>query len=265
MATLTKTPTTPMSLPMAYVDPGRPLATVYAHLNDWAHLNAALETLEGRGAHPRLVYAYEMPQSRQLLAMLVLQSEAGASELSHTLSSISGLTVVSVQPPDRGLAMAEQQAPNLVGTAAVIFGRPIIGSLTDGIIKALGEEGEKLLHQRGREAGTMAASALPPLLQQLGVSVNVDLLTKRLVDLQVMGWATVDGATVNEDLHGTITLVDTFESEGWKGKATSPKCLFISGFIAGVFSFAFQRQFDCTETQCQATGAAKCQFTLQPS
>lgn len=135
---------------------------------------------------------------------------------------------------------------------------------TARIVKALGDDGDRLLHQQGRDAGTLAASAPPPLLKELGVAITVDLLPRRITDFQVTGWAAVRGATVNEDLRGELTLADTFESEAGKGQAGSPRCRFLAGFIAGVFSFPFQRLFACQAIQCQATGAATCQFALQP-
>jgi predicted hydrocarbon binding protein len=161
--------------------------------------------------------------------------------------------------------MAEQQTPGLVGTPAEIFGRPIISSLAQGITRTRGAGGERLLHQLGRDAGTLAASALPPLLEKLDLSINVDLLTQRIRDLQVVKWATVRRATVSDELRGEVTLVDTFEADAWKGQGGSPKCHFLSGFMAEAFSFAWQRPFDCRETECRAAGTAVCHFALQPS
>jgi hypothetical protein len=41
-----------------------------------------------------------------------------------------------------------------------------------------------------------------------------------------MGWATVQHATLSDDLRGEVMLADSFESEGWMGQGGSPKCHF---------------------------------------
>lgn len=63
MATVTEAETIAMSLPVAYVAPGEPLATAYARLDGWAQLHELLQTLDRRGTKPRLAYVYQMPET----------------------------------------------------------------------------------------------------------------------------------------------------------------------------------------------------------
>ncbi len=257
-----------VALPVMYVEPGKLIAYAYVYLDGWAQLGDALRAIEPRGVYPRLSYVYQAPESGRLLGLLALDVTALGSDEAATyqaLGAIPGLRVVAVQRPEGGVAAAELQTPTLVGTPAVLFGRPIISSLTQGIVKAQGGAGERLLHELGRDAGTLAASALPPLLRTLGLTLSADLLMRRLRDLQVMGWAVLRDARLSDEHHGEVTLADTFESAAWEGKASSPKCHFLSGFIGGVFSFAWQHPFECREVECQATGAPACRFAFQPA
>lgn len=268
-ATATKSTTTAMELPVAYVAPGQPLAEALVNLDGWEELGDTIQALAASKAQPRVSYAYQLPESNLLLAKLVLDmSAAGADEaaLAGMLSAIPGLRVVSIQTPtETGLVMSERQRPELVGTPAVIFGRPVIGSLTHGTIENQGEAGERLLAQLGQDAGRLAASALPPLIEQLGMTASGDLLARRMRDLQVMGWAMFERASVEDTSQGEVILTDTFEAVPWKGEASSPMCHFLRGFITGVFSFVWAHPVACHELECQATGAASCRFAFQRS
>jgi predicted hydrocarbon binding protein len=258
--------TTPMDLPVAYVQPGQSLAQAFVELDRWEGLGATLQALAGAGAQPRVVYAYQPPGAENLVTQLVLDVAGSAGDeasLTSVLERAGAARVVSAQPPtEAGLVMAERQHPQLVGAPAVMFGRPIIGSLTRGLVERDGEAGANLLSELGRNAGQLAASALPPLLEQLGIELSNDLLARRMSDLQVMGWATVERASIDEQSRGEVTLRDTFESAAWKGKADSPTCHFLGGFIAGVFSFAWERPVDCREVECQGAGAGACRFAF---
>lgn len=255
-----------MELPVAYVAPGQALAEVLVDLDGWDQLGDTIRALTAGRAQTQLAYAYQLPESNQLLAKLVVNVTAARVDeeaISGMLSAVRGLQAISVQAPaEAGLVMSERQRPEMAGTPAVIFGRTIIGSLTHGILRALGEAGEGLLSQLGQDAGVLAASALPPLIQQLGMTISDDLLTRRMRDLQVMGWAAFESASIEDSARGEVSLADTFEAVSWNGEASSPVCHFIRGFIAGVFSFVWGGNVTCRELECQAAGAAACRFAF---
>lgn len=267
-STVTASSRTEIALPVSYVEPGALLTELYVRLDGWAPLDSIRQMVEQQGARLSLAYLYQIPQSESLLGMLIMNVAAAdnaGEALTGDLATIPGLQILSIQEREAGLAMAEQQTPSLPGTPAVIFGRAIIGSVTEGIVKAQGSQGEHLLYQLGHHAGELAASGLPPLLQELGLSITADLLARRLTDFQVMGWAVLQSGTVGDQHQGEVTLVDTFESAPWKGGALSPTCHFLRGFIAGVFSTAWDQPIDCQETACQAAGAPACEFVFQPA
>ena len=189
-AQTTRSTATAMELPVVYVEPGQLLAEVFVYMEGWRALGDMMQAVVGIKAQPRLAYAYRMPESNRLLAKIVLNmtaTRADEAALLGTLSAVPGLEVISVQAPtEAGLVMSERQRPELAGTPAVIFGRPVIGSLAHGIIETQGETGERLLSELGHDAGQLAASALPPLIEQLGMTISGDLLTRRMRDLQVM-------------------------------------------------------------------------------
>lgn len=266
MTTATRRTTTAMELPVVHVAPGQPLAEVFVHLDGWPQLGEAMRALAAERVQPRVAYAYQLPDSDRLMAKLVLDVggvRADEAALSGMLSAVPGLQLVSIQPPsEAGLVMSERQRPALVGTPAAIFGRPVVGSLTRGILRTQDGDGGHLLAESGRDAGRLAASALPPLIEQLGMTVTDDLLCRRMRDLQVMGWATFERASVEDSSRGEVVLLDTFEAAAWDGQASAPTCHFLRGFVEGVFSFVWARPVTCRELECQATGATACHFTF---
>ncbi|MGI8491507.1 MAG: V4R domain-containing protein [Acidimicrobiales bacterium] len=261
--------TTAMELPVLYVSPGQRLAEVFAEVDSWDQLCDVLQALAPHQVQTRVAYAYQPSGTDRLTAKLVLDVSAlraGDESLRIALSKVPGLHLSSIQAPSEpGLLMSERQRPQLAGTPAVIFGQPVIACLARAIVEDQGDAGKRLLCRAGLDAGRLAASALPPLIEQLGMTVSDDLLTRRMRDLQVMGWATLERASIEDSSRGEVTLLDTFEAAAWHGDAPSPSCHFLAGFIAGVFSFVWERQVGCDETECQATGAPACRFAFQPS
>jgi predicted hydrocarbon binding protein len=95
--------------------------------------------------------------------------------------------------------------------------------------------------------------------------LTLHLLRRRVVDLQVFGWAEVRKVDVAESLEGVLDLSQTFEAAPWKGTANRPTCDFIRGFTTGVFAFAYNRDFVSEETACQGKGDALCRISFRPA
>jgi hypothetical protein len=53
-----------------------------------------------------------------------------------------------------------------------------------------------------------------------------------------MGRVIFERAWIEDASRGEVALIATFEAAAWNGEAASPSCHLLSGFIAGVFSFA---------------------------
>jgi hypothetical protein len=83
-------------------------------------------------------------------------------------------------------------------------------------------DGPRAVHEADLQVGKLAASAVPPLLDRLGVPLTLDLLRRRITDVQVFGRTQVRTVTVAESLNGVLELDKTFESTPWQGSAERP-------------------------------------------
>ncbi len=260
----------PFDLPLMYVDPHRTLATVTAYLDDLSVLDRLRDDTRGSGASLKLLYLYQQPPGgRFLAAWTVDTTDAGSSatttvnpaEILQRLSAIPGLDIVNAAPPASGLAAFEHFQVQVVGVPMTVMAKEVIGGAFRSFAQAAGHE-EVL--RTGEQMGRLAASAVPPLLERLGLPLTKDLLQQRMMDFQVFGWASVRNVSLNDALQGEIELTGTFESTPWQGQASEPTCDFIQGFTAGVFAAAFGRRFASAEPECQGKGDPVCRIVLQP-
>jgi hypothetical protein len=91
----------------------------------------------------------------------------------------------------------------------VVMAKEVMGGAFKSLSQAVGHE---VVYSAGIEMGKVAASAVPVLLEHLGIELTVDLLRARLMDFQVFGWAEVRGVVLDDSLHGVVDLFGTFES-----------------------------------------------------
>ncbi len=260
----------PFDLPLMYVVPHRTLVTVTAYLDDLSVLDRLRDDTRGSGTSLKLLYLYQQsPGGRFLAAWTVDTTDAGSAATSVTnpaeilqrLSAIPGLDIVNAAPPTSGLAAFEHVQVQVVGVPMVVMAKEVIGGAFRSFAQVAGHE-EVL--RTGERMGRLAASAVPPLLERLGLPLTKDLLQQRIMDFQVFGWATVRNVSLNDALQGEIELSSTFESTPWDGQASASTCVFIRGFTAGVFATAFDRRFESAEPECQGKGDPVCRITLQP-
>ncbi len=260
----------PFDLPLMYVDPHRMLATVTAYLDDLSVLDRLRDETRGSGTSLKLLYLYQQPPGGRFLAAWTVDTTgarssatttANPAEILQRLSAIPGLDIVDAAPPTSGIAAFEHFQVQVVGVPMVIMGKEVIGGAFRSFAQAAGQE-EVL--RTGERMGRLAASAVPPLLERLGLPLTKDLLKQRIMDFQVFGWAAVRNVSLNDALQGEIELSGTFESAPWQGQGNASTCDFIRGFTAGVFATAFGRRFESAEPECQGKGDPVCRITLQP-
>lgn len=260
----------PVDLPLMYVDPHRMLTTVTAYLDDLSVLDRLRDDARESGTSLKLLYLYQQPPGgRFLAAWTIATTDAGSTataaanqaEFLQRLSAIPGLDIVDAMPPASGLAVFEHHQVQVVGVPMIVMAKEVIGGTFRNFSQTAGHE-EVL--RTGEQMGRLAASAVPPLLEQLGLPLTKDLLQQRVMDFQVFGWATVRNVTLNDALQGEIELTGTFESVPWQGQSSAATCDFIRGFTAGVFATAFDRRFESAEPECQGKGDPFCRITVQP-
>lgn len=260
----------PFNLPLMYVDPHRTLATVTAYLDDLSVLDRLRSEARGSGGVLKLLYLYQQPPGGRFLACWTVDTtDTGSmanptspSEIMQRLSAIQGLDIVDAMPPASGLAAFERHQLQVAGVPMTVMSKEVIGGAFKSFTQASSHE---TVLNTGEQMGRLAASAVPPLLEQLGLPLTKDLVQQRVMDFQVFGWATVRNVTLNDNFQGQVELSGTFESEPWQGQASAATCDFIRGFISGVFSTAFNRRFTTAEPECQGKGDSLCRITLQPA
>ena len=261
----------PFNLPLMYVDPHRKLATVTAYLDDLSVLDRLRGVTQGSGTSLKLLYLYQQPSvGRFLAAWAVNTTDAGSpasappnpADVLQRLSAIPGLDIVDAKPPASGLAALEHHQVQVVGVPMIVMAKEVIGGAFKSFTEAAGHE---TVLNTGEQMGRLATSAVPPLLEQLGLPLTKELLQQRVMDFQVFGWSTVRQVSLNDALQGQIELAGTFESLPWNGQASTATCNFIRGFTAGVFTTAFNRRFTSAEPECQGKGDPVCRIKVQPA
>jgi predicted hydrocarbon binding protein len=65
-----------------------------------------------------------------------------------------------------------------------------------------------------------------------------------------------------ENLRAIVLVSFSPFSFPFKNKATKPMDHILRGIIAGIFSFAFEKDFDCIETKCIAMNSSECEFIV---
>ena len=87
-----------------------------------------------------------------------------------------------------------------------VMAREILGKVFKSYSQAASRDD---VYRTGLEMGRLAASAVPPLLNRLGLPLTLDLLRHRVLDFQAFGWAEVRSVRVDDALHGEVELINT--------------------------------------------------------
>lgn len=254
-----------LELPLMYIEPNRELMQLYIAFGELAALERLHQSLHGAGATVKTVTAAYQPDQSTYRALMTIDTTGATVApvgLVETLQALPGVELIQSIPPVPALAAAERNTVQVAGVPMAVIAKEVLGGAFQHLVQA-GQPGA--VYEAGRKMGRQAASAVPPLLEQLGLPLTLDLLQRRITDFQVFGWAEVRHVEVTEDLAGTLELNQSFESLPWQGKADRPTCDFIRGFTVGVFSFAFDHDFVSEETSCQGKGDAMCRITFRPA
>lgn len=256
-----------MQLPVMYVAPHRSIAYGYAHASDMAAFETIRKTAQEDGISLSLLYTYLAPDRNDYFGAFVLDltsAKADGSGLAEKIGRLPGVERVLVRGHHQGLAAAEQQQLEVAGAPVAIFARDIIGDTYRRLGEAMGAEAEAILWEVGVAAGRRAASGVSGLVRTLELSLSPQLVQERLRDLEVFGWARVIAVRVEDDLAGEALLADDFEAAAWDGAATSAKCYWLRGFIAGVLETLQNKPFEVTESECQAKRDPYCRISFGP-
>lgn len=253
-----------LELPLMYIEAGRTLVQVYATFDELSTLDALRRGVQEAGAVTRTLYAYYQPERGNFLGQLTIDATGAATpaDLTRKLAAIPGVNLIQTIPPASALTAAERSTLQVAGTPMVVMAKEVIGGAFQHFYQACPPN---TVYETGLQMGKLAAVAVPPLLDRLGLPLTLDLLRRRLLDFQVFGWAEVRRIDLTESLQGVLELSQTFESVPWKGRSDHATCDFIRGFASGVFSFAYNRDFTSEELVCQGKGDPLCRISFRPA
>src|SRR5579883_2657685 len=255
-----------LQLPLMYMAPGCTLAYGYAQVDNISRLTDLREKIEGEGIALRLLYAYTDRTGNKAFGIFVVDlsmSQCDVRQVASKLKRLPGMRSVEIQNPTCSLAALQNSFPRVVNEPVVTIGRELIGGTHKGIIDALGDSGETILYLLGREAGHRAASGIPNLLKSLGLALTPELIRERFNDLRVFGWANIVALRINDEFCGDVLQSEDFEAMAWDGKAPSPTCHWLRGFLEGSISTLTDQILKVSEPDCQAKGDRYCKMIFQ--
>ncbi len=257
-----------LQLPIMYRDPGRSLTYVYLYVDNLEIFDRIRKGVGADGISCKLLYTYYESGRNKYFGALVLDSTSARISLAQEMKDLDrmpGVEIIDTGETGNGLAASHKHLLQVVGTPVAIFARELIGNTYRQLVEAQGAQMEVLLFRIGESVGRHAASGVPSLANALGVKVDPQLLRQRFYDLQVFGWGEVVSLQATDDFSGEVLLNNDFEATAWHGKANSPKCNWLRGFLTGALSTLQGQQFDVTEPECQAKGDAHCRMLFRPS
>lgn len=259
-------PALDLQLPLMYVAPHRQLSTVYVRADGLEPFDVMRRALEPLGVTVSLLYTYFDPAQQQYIGIVVLD-QTNAIEppdvIRSAMTGVSGVTMVSGQEPNAGLAAFVMNQLNVAGTPVVVVARPFLGDTHKRLIESLGDQAATVLFQAGEGAGKLAASGVPGLTTMLGLQLATPLIRQRFYDLQVFDWATIVALNVDDQFVGDALLADDFEATAWNGQASASVCHWIRGFLTGALSSLTGHALQVSEPECQGKGDRYCRMVFR--
>lgn len=142
----------------------------------------------------------------------------------------------------------------LVPTAHYVHLRALLG-------KKHGKEGIALLYHAGK---TTSQGIADHFAKKFRAQRQESLFFWQNI-IELTGIAEMKAMTLKEEaitVHVVSAFAKTFvETEGQKKGARIDE--FLAGYLAGIFSTIYKKNFECSEANCIASGSAQCTFVLK--
>jgi len=254
-------------LPIMYVAPHRSLSTLYLSASSIERFELLRNDVEALGVTIALLYTYrDDTQQYPFIGMLVLDhtnTQTTPDRINTAVSQVPGISVLNSTPPSSGLVAFERNTLNLAGTPVAVMAQRFLGDTHKLLIESLGDRAATVLFQAGESAGKLAARGVPALVSSFGLQLTPRLIQQRFLDLQVFGWARIAALDVDDQFVGHTLLTDDFSVAPWEGKASSPVCHWLRGFLTGSVSSLTGHSIQVSEPECQAKGDPHCRMTFR--
>jgi predicted hydrocarbon binding protein len=129
------------------------------------------------------------------------------------------------------------------------------------LYKAFGSAALVLLYEMGLSAGLGKIESIEKKYRVDGLTALRIALAERIPK----GWGIPNIDELSEEnLQAVVTVEELFECLPTRNLERNPTSHFFRGYLTGLFSEAFDRQFQTKETECISKGDQYCRFIIKP-
>lgn len=253
----------PVTLPSLCVRRGRRVAEVSAIASDLAGLIVLLSCVASKRTVDVLNSTVaKINDGRLLISLFVDYTDSGMTieGIEQCLAGLGVVEKISVNGEiAKGVAFNNHLFPLLIGDKrAVAFEVEHYRAMLDLLRERLGEAANALLYDLGHRYGRSFAGQVR---SETRLSDN-ELVKVALAEVQAAGWCVVSGFLMDADkLAWKVSVRQLFECSQRKTDGMGGRSHFFRGFIAGLFSEAFELDnVSCVETLCSSNSANVCEF-----
>jgi len=145
---------------------------------------------------------------------------------------------------------------------SIIFRVETFANMFKRLYRAFGSGAPVLLYEMGLSAGLNKIENLGKKYRVDGFSAIKIALAERIPK----GWGIpIIDEFDKESLQASITVYELFECLPFKDAERKTTSHFFRGYLTGLFTKAFDKQFQTKETECISKGDPHCRFIIKPT
>lgn len=180
--------------------------------------------------------------------------------IKQLLEGSSFLESATVIESRRGLIIDSVNFPlrSSLGDRAILLRSEPFRQMLSWVMERYGKEGEEMVYQSGYAYGSVSWTELFG-----GLEMDKQALEEYLQVLSAIGIGRPRIERFEAEVPSIHIVVESsFECEGVT--SSTPRAIFLSGFLAGALGALFGKELFCAETKCVANGAKVCEFEIGP-
>ncbi|MEM4700447.1 MAG: V4R domain-containing protein [Candidatus Nezhaarchaeales archaeon] len=160
-----------------------------------------------------------------------------------------------------GLFIDELHFPLIIlGDRGVVFRIETVAEIFRKLKDAFGSGAALIIYTMGVNAGKNEVESVSARYGASGLTAIRIIMAERAAK----GWCIPEIKEFDEEkLEARIEAEDLFECLPRKGMEKVPQSLFFKGYLEGIFSKLFNREFRVEERECIAKGDQKCTFIIK--
>ena len=252
----------PKELPVATFSRKGRLAQVVIKAKDVSGAMADISSkISGEGFDVRQSSAFAVPDGKYFVynAFVHMPDEGHSlDDLVKKLTASKHVLDVKANEGVEGAVVDTIAFPlQFAGTRVVILGSQAIVNMFGALEKVFGTGGSVIIQQQGMSYGKAMAEELGKTLPRPYMIRNYKYGMQLLM---ATGWGIPTVIRAYDDLsRADVRVDDCFECQG--RKSGKPAGYFISGYLAGAFSYLSGKELHGKETKCVSAGAEYCEIS----